>query len=113
MSTTKLIVAYPRPLDVEAFEKVYLEEHVPLAVAKLPGKTKIVATKIVGSPQGTPAFYRIAEIYFPSMRALETCAASPGAKEALDHAAKISTGGAPVIMIAEEETFTFDSHVTA
>jgi hypothetical protein len=46
------------------------------------------------------------------MRALETCAASPGAKEALDHAAKISTGGAPVIMFAEEETFTFESHAS-
>lgn len=103
----KLIVAYPRPLDVEAFDKVYLEEHVPLAVAKLTGKTKIVATKVLGSPQGAPLFYRIAEIYFPSLEALEACAASAGGKEALDHAAKISTGGAPVITIAEEETFTF------
>jgi hypothetical protein len=51
MSIAKLIVAYPRPLDVEAFEKVYREEHVPLAVAKLAGKTKIVATKVLGSPQ--------------------------------------------------------------
>jgi uncharacterized protein (TIGR02118 family) len=107
MNITKLIVAYPHPLNVEAFEKVYLEEHVPLAVAKLTGKTKIVATKILGSPQGDTPFYRIAEIYFPSMEALEKCAASSGGKEALDHAAKISTGGAPVIMIAEEGTFTF------
>jgi uncharacterized protein (TIGR02118 family) len=112
MSITKLIVAYPHPLDGEAFEKAYREEHLPLAVAKLAGKTKIVATKVQGSPQGTPPFYRVAEIYFPSMRALETCAASPGAKEGLDHAAKISTGGAPVIMFAEEETFTFESHAS-
>jgi uncharacterized protein (TIGR02118 family) len=112
MSIAKLIVAYPLPLDVEAFEKVYLEEHVPLAVAKLTGKTKIVATKVLGSPQGAPPFYRIAEIYFPSMKALQACAASLGATEALDHAAKISTGGAPVIMIAEEETVTFESHTS-
>jgi uncharacterized protein (TIGR02118 family) len=105
-------VAYPRPLDVEAFDKVYFEEHVPLAVKKLSGKTKIVATKILGSPQGAPAFYRVAEIYFPSMSALEACTASAGGKEALDHAAKISTGGPPVIMIAEEETFTFESHAS-
>lgn len=109
MTIAKLIVAYPQPLDLEAFEKVYVEEHVPLAIAKLEGKTKIVATKILASPQGTPPFYRIAEVYFPSMKALEKCAASAGGKEALDHAAKISTGGAPVIMIAEEETFTFSS----
>lgn len=68
---TKLIVADPRPLDVETFEKVYLGEHVPLAIAKLTGKTKIVGTKVRGSPLGTPPFYRIAEIYFPSMKPLK------------------------------------------
>ena len=47
MTSVKLIVAYPQPADAEVFEKVYLEEHVPLAVAKLHGMTKIVATKIM------------------------------------------------------------------
>jgi uncharacterized protein (TIGR02118 family) len=100
-------VVYPRPTNVGAFEKVYQNEHVPLAVAKLGGKTKIVATKILGSPQGTPPFYRIAEVYFPSMEALEACAASDWGKEALAHAVKISSGGPPIFLIAEEETFTF------
>ena len=103
----KLIVQYPQPKDVDAFEKVYVNEHVPLAVAKLTGKTKIVATKVVGAPQGTPAFYRIAEIHFPNMQALQACAASPGGQEAVAHAISISSGGAPVILIAEEETYTF------
>ena len=53
MKNVKLIVIYPRPKDVAVFEKIYQDEHVPLAVAKLGGKTKIVATKILGSPQGT------------------------------------------------------------
>jgi uncharacterized protein (TIGR02118 family) len=106
MSVAKIIVAYPAPTDPESFDKVYLEEHVPLAIAKLAGKTKIVATQIVGSPQGTPTFYRVAEVYFPSMAALQQCAASAGGQETLAHAAKISTGGPPLIMIAEEETFT-------
>jgi uncharacterized protein (TIGR02118 family) len=107
MADVKLVVIYPRPKDVEAFEKVYTNEHVPLAVAKLGGKTKIVATKVLGSPQGVPPFYRIAEVYFPSMQVLEACAASDGGKEALAHAVKISSGGAPVFLVAEEETFTF------
>jgi hypothetical protein len=33
MTTAKLIVAYPQPTDTEAFEMVYHEEHVPLAIA--------------------------------------------------------------------------------
>lgn len=107
MADVKLVVIYPRPKDLEAFEKAYTNEHVPLAVAKLGGKTKIVATKVLGSPQGIPAFYRVAEVYFLSMQALEACAASDGGKEVLAHAVKISTGGAPIFLVAEEETFTF------
>lgn len=107
MTIAKLVVMYPRPKDVDAFEKIYQSEHVPLAVAKLGGKTKIVATKILGSPQGVPPFYRIAEVYFPSMQALEACAASEGGKEALASAVKISSGGVPIFLVAEEETFTF------
>jgi uncharacterized protein (TIGR02118 family) len=82
------MVIYPRPKDVDAFEKIYQSEHIPLAVAKLSGQTKIVATKVLSSPQGTPAFYRIAEVYFPSMKALEACAASEDGKEVLAHAVK-------------------------
>jgi uncharacterized protein (TIGR02118 family) len=107
MTTVKLIVAYPPPTDAETFEKVYNEEHVPLAVAKLDGKTRMVATRIIGSPQGAPMFYRVAEVHFSSLAALEACAGSSGGQEVLRHATKISSGGPPVIMIAEEETFAF------
>ena len=84
-----------------------MDEHVPMAVKKLAGKTKIVATKVQSSPQGKPAFYRIAEVHFPSLEALQACAASAGGKETLAHAAQISMGGAPVVLIAEEQVFTF------
>ena len=113
MADAKLVVIYPHPKDVDAFEKVYQDEHVPIAVAKLVGKTKMVATKILGSPQGAAPFYRIAEVHFPSMQALEACAASEGGKEALAHAVKISAGGAPIFLVAEEETFTFTKTVNA
>ena len=108
MSDVKLIVIYPRPKDIEAFEKLYQEEHVPMAVEKLSGKTKLVATKLVATPDGTPPpFYRIAEVYFPSLQALQACAQSAGGQETVAHAMKISNGGAPVFLVAEEQTFTF------
>ena len=103
----KLVVIYPRPKDVEAFEAVYNRDHVPMAVAKLAGKTKIVATRVLGSPAGEPPFHRIAEVYFPSMEALEQCAASEGGKQTILNAVSISSGGAPVFLVAEEETFVF------
>ena len=107
MAGVKLIVMYPRPKDIDTFEKLYQKEHVPMAVERLKGKTKLVATKVNASPQGTPPFYRIAEVHFPSMEALQACAASEGGKATLGHATQISTGGPPVFMIAEEESYTF------
>ena len=99
----KLIVAYPLPTNTDAFEQVYHQEHVPLAMRKLDGITRLVSTKILASPQGAAPYYRIAEIHFPSMTALEACAASAGGKKTLGHAIKISSGGPPAIIIAEEE----------
>ncbi|HEV2495084.1 MAG TPA: EthD family reductase [Terriglobia bacterium] len=113
MAGVKLIVIYARPKDVAVFERVYQEEHVPLAVAKLSGKTKIVATKVVGSPQGTPPFYRIAEVHFPSLQALEASAVSEGGKQPLAYAVSISSGGAPIFLVAEEETFAFSEAARA
>jgi len=107
MAEVKLVVIYPRPTDIEAFEKLYRNEHVPMAVEKLAGKTRFVATRVLAFPEGTPPFHRIAEIYFPSMEALQTCAASAGGEETLAHAVAISTGGAPIRLVAEEETFNF------
>ena len=107
MGNVKLIVIYPCPKDLESFERVYKTEHVPMAVEKLGGKTKLVASKIVGSPQGTPPFHRTAEIHFPSMEALQACAASDGGKQTIANAVAISSGGAPIFLVAEEEVFVF------
>jgi uncharacterized protein (TIGR02118 family) len=108
MAGAKLIVIYPCPTDIAAFDKRYQEEHVPMAVERLSGKTKIVATKVLGSPQGSPPFHVIAEVYFPSLEALQKCAESEGGKETLAHAVSISTGGSPIILVADEQSYTFD-----
>jgi len=107
MTGAKLIVIYPRPTDIEAFNKCYQEEHVPMAVENLAGKTKIVATKVIGSPQGIPPFHVMVEVYFPSIEALESCAASEGGKKTLAHAVSISTGGSPIFLVAEEQVHNF------
>jgi len=107
MAGAKLIVIYPRPTDIESFERIYHNQHVPMAVEKLAGKTKIVASRVAGSPQGAPPFHRIAEIHFPTIEALQACAASDGGKQTIANAAAISSGGAPIFLVAEEETFVF------
>jgi uncharacterized protein (TIGR02118 family) len=107
MAETKLVVIYPYPTDVDAFERAYIDEHVPLAKEKIRGMTKFVATRVVGTPDGQkPPFYRIAELYFPSIEDLTRSASSPGTQEAAAHAVSISTGGAPIFLVAEGETTT-------
>ena len=70
--------------------------------------TKFVATKIVGTPDGSAApFYRIAELHFPSMEVLQAAAASASGQQAVAHAVSISSGGQPIFLVAEEETRLF------
>jgi len=85
MAGVKFMVIYPRPTDIEAFEKVNQDEHVPMAVERLGGKTKFVATKVL-HPSGIPPFFTVSP-RFTSRRW------SPGglcrfgrAKETLAHA---------------------------
>ncbi len=102
------MVMYPPPKDLAAFEEAYSKEHIPMAapIFKAAGASKVVLSKMTGSPSGAPQFHRIAEIHFPTAAALQACAASKGGQDALAHATKISNGGPPVVMIADEETVT-------
>lgn len=108
MAGVKLIVMYPPPKDTAVFERAYLEDHIPMVapLLKAAGATKVVMTKSTGSPAGAPAFYRVAEIHFPAMQNLQDFAGSKSGQDAVAHAGKISTGGAPTVLIAEEEVVT-------
>lgn len=103
----KVVVIYPRPQDEEAFEKSYKDEHIPMVEEKLKGVTRLVLTKVNGSPQGKVSAYRIAEVHFSSLEDLNKCLESEGGQEVVAHAAKISTGGAPLMLICEEESFVY------
>ena len=108
MAEIKIVVIYPRPTDLDAFEKAYVEEHVPMAMEKIKGVTKFVATRVIGTPDGsTPPFYRIAELHFPSMQALQESAAFCGDSGSSCACFAISTGGPPIVLVAEQETTTF------
>lgn len=108
MKEAKLIVMYPIPTDIEVFERRYAEEHVPMAVEKLEGKIRLVASLIASAPgQEHAPYHRIAEVYFPSMLMLEACLSSLGGQETAGHAVEISSGGAPVFLVAEVESFDF------
>jgi uncharacterized protein (TIGR02118 family) len=109
MAGAKLIVLYPSPRDLNTFERAYTQDHVPMVTSEnFAGISRFVASKIVGTPDGSPPpFYRIAELHFPSMAVLQAAAASSSAQQAVAHAVSISTGGTPVFLVAEEETREF------
>jgi hypothetical protein len=44
-----------------------------------------------------------AEVSFPTLKALQECAALPGAQKTMANAVEISTGGPPHFMILEQE----------
>ena len=78
MAGAKLIVMYPAPKDLDAFERAYSGEHIPMAASifQAAGATRAVLSKVTAAPTGSPAFHRIAEIHFPSMAVLQACADS-------------------------------------
>lgn len=104
MAGAKIIVCYPRPTDTRTFDNEYTEKHVPLALDSFGGLVKLVPTRVVGTASGDPApYYRIAELHFRSMDDLKKAAGSSTGQEAVDHALKISTGGPPLFLVAEED----------
>lgn len=108
-SGVKLVVLYPRPQDVSAFEQIYANEHVPMVTPEnFPGMTRFTASKIVATPDGTPApFYRIAELHFASMATLQAAMATASAQRVAAHAGTISTGGKPLVLVVEESVKVF------
>ena len=109
MAVAKIVVLYPTPRDVSAFERAYVQDHAPMVTPQnFKGLTRFVASKIVGTPDGSaPPFHRIAELHFPSLAALQTAAGSRSAQQTVAHAVSISSGGTPLFLVSEEETTDF------
>jgi uncharacterized protein (TIGR02118 family) len=95
-----LLVMYPMPKDPKTFERAYREEHLPYAAPRLVGATSVVSKRVAGGPA---PYHAISDVTFPSLDALQACAASEGAREALAHAASISTGGPPVVLVVTDD----------
>jgi uncharacterized protein (TIGR02118 family) len=98
----QLVVLYPQPADAQQFEADYV-----LHMALLHEKTGIpvdvkpyTASKFFPNPDGSmPAFYRLFMMPFESMESLQAAMSSAGMQEVAADAYRISTGGAPVILV--------------
>ena len=100
----KLIVLYPQPTDVQQFEADYVK-HLALLHEKagIPADIKpYTITKMLPTPEGVPQFYQMFSMPFESPEALQATMASAGMQEVGADAARISTGGSPIILIGHE-----------
>src|SRR5215813_1333104 len=96
--TAHLLILYPIPEDIATFARAYREEHLPYAAPRLAGATAVTTQHVVGPNFAPPPYHLMSDVSFPTLDALKACAASESGKEALAHAASISSGGAPVLI---------------
>jgi uncharacterized protein (TIGR02118 family) len=104
MTTLKLMVLYPVPNDTEQFEKDYAD-HLALFHSKmgLPTDQKpYTVTKIHSDPSNPALYYQMFSMPFESQEALEQALSSPQMLEVAADATRISSGGAPVMLVGSD-----------
>ena len=101
----QLMVLYPQPPNVQEFEAAYAN-HLLLLHEKTGIPTTVkpyTVTTFLPAPDGTPAsFFKMFTMPFESPEALQAAMSSEGMQEVGADATRISTGGAPVILIGDE-----------
>ncbi len=101
MADVTLHVLYPYPLDTEMFDRDYAA-HLRLLHAKMQIPEQVrpyTVTRFADTPQGRPAFYQMFSLPFPSAEALQLAMGSREMQEVAADAARISSGGPPVVLI--------------
>lgn len=101
--TAHLLILYPIPKDAAQFDRAYRDEHLPYAGPKLQGATGVATKRVMGPGFAPPPYHLMSDVSFPTLDALKACAGSEGGKAALAHAASISSGGAPMLIVVADE----------
>ena len=104
MSAVKLMVMYPWPADPQQFEGDYaahlrmLHDRMQIPADARPYSV----TRFVETPMGRPPYIQVFTMPFPSAEALMATIATPAMQAIAADAARISTGGAPVILVGAD-----------
>ena len=104
MAEVKLMVLYPHPTDAAQFDTDY-RDHLSLLhqKANIPEDARpYTITRILPTPEGKAPFYQLFTMPFPSAEALQQAMSSPEMQEVAADAVRISSGGAPVILVGSE-----------
>jgi len=99
----QVVVMYATPRDAAAFDKYYVETHVPLA-KKLPGLKKLeLSAGPIASPSGPSAYHQIAVLHFDDMAALGQAMTSPEGRAAAADAQALMAAGSQILFFETRE----------
>ncbi|MGH6672829.1 MAG: EthD family reductase [Xanthobacteraceae bacterium] len=94
----QLIVMYKTPQDTAAFDKHYVEKHVPIA-KRIPGVRKFeVSQGTVATPGGPSGYHLVATLQFDDMAAIQRAFASAEGQAAVADVQTFATGGVDIFM---------------
>jgi uncharacterized protein (TIGR02118 family) len=93
----KVTLLYGHPKVSKEFERYYVEKHLPLA-AKMKGVRRLELTRFRPGPDGgEPAYYRMAELYFPTEVQMQSTLRSPEGAAAVADLPNFATGGVTML----------------
>lgn len=99
----RLVVIYKTPKDAAAFDKHYIETHIPLA-KKIPGLRKFeVSQGPIGTPAGPSGLHLVAILQFDDMAAMQTALGSPEGQAAAADVQGFATGGVDMLLFDSRE----------
>lgn len=93
----KITVLYNHPTDPEAFEKYYAETHTPIAL-KVKNIIRFELTKFIETPNGKPAYYRMAEMCFATAEDMQSAFSSPEGQATSNDLTNFATGGVAIVI---------------
>lgn len=91
----KLMALYKKPANVETFEEVYFNQHIPLT-KQMPGLRRIEVNRVTGAPRGEAEYYLAAGLYFDDAEAMQQSMTSEESRAA---ARSLRDAGAEVTML--------------
>lgn len=91
----KLIALYKNVANVETFEDVYFNQHIPLT-RKMPGLRRIEVNRVTGAPRGEPEYYMVTSLYFDGAESMQQSLMSEESRAA---ARTLRDAGAEVTML--------------
>ncbi len=97
----KLVALYTVPPDPAAFDRHYVETHLPL-IRRWPGLRRLEAGKVTGAVGGKTPYYAVAEMYFDDMDALRAAMRSPEGRAAGDDLQGFAAGLVTMLYVQVE-----------